>query len=165
MTSLRSLAALLAFAFANYSASAGELRLTLNTHDSERLYLALHTIGIEEGDGVVAKRIVFDQGTPGDGVVMHFACLAKPRWTECEIRLESPDALAQGELISLPQWMAEGLVSQIDLDPRTDLGPTWKGFDSHDGRFSLVCEQVFTPTDLPIYTSCTTRMGKKPTPG
>lgn len=141
---------------------AGELQVTLDMPSSYALYNALHVKEAQRKHGVVVKRLVLTQGKQGDGHALGIGCYRNPKDYYCKVALQWPRQFQSGQVLTMPQWMAEAITSSIQMNRRADLGEWWKGFESSDGRFGVLCEQVYTPSDLPFWTHCQVRLVRMP---
>lgn len=138
-----------------------QLEVALDAPSSHALYDALAIVE-RQVNGHRVKRVSFDLGERGLGHAIRIKCARNYKESYCKVKVEWPHEFSSGQTLTVPQWMAEALTSAIRMTRRTDLGEWWRSFESSDGRFGVLCEQVYTPSDLPFYTRCQVRLVRMP---
>lgn len=63
--------------------------------------------------------------------------------------------LALGESFQATQLLSESIVSRVTLDREPSRGEWTLGWKAKSGKAEIECEQIYSPSDLPIYVGCT----------
>ena len=135
------------------------LSTKLSGEDAGALFkvMRVSTTQVGEGEGSYAQKKMLI-GTENSEYALSLDCRARENYRACAVVLKSASSLQSGAVLQGSQVFSEALVSALKLEPRPKLGEGWSAYESSGGEFGIWCEQIYTPTDLPMYTHCSLRI-------
>lgn len=150
-----------------YAAEAPQLftkEMRLDGSDARLLFSSMPvspTYGSDETGPFMRKAMqIGPTGAAVRDLIFTASCelLAGGDLANCALTWTTDIELKAGAVVSFSESASQAIVSRLGLLARPKLGQGWSGLDFES--FSISCLEVYSPSDLPVYTACSLSVSK-----